>query len=153
MATTGNLGLQIQHLASILEKQSDQVLQEQLGIGFSQFKILYTLQAEPRTPQRDIAFSLGQTQASISRQVKLMIASGLLQSMRSPKDHRAHLTVPTPKGERLAEAATAALVKYHRPLFASMSERQQEQLSVALDILHDRVCHVAHPLPLDAGPK
>lgn len=151
MATTNDLGLQLQHIASILEKQSDQVLQEQLGLGFSQFKILNTLQAEPRTTQREIAFNLGQTEASISRQVKLMITDGLLQSLRSPKDHREHLTMPTAKGERLTEAALAALAKYHRPLFTSLSEKQQEQLSAALNSLHDQVCHVAHPSPAQSA--
>ncbi len=145
MDHTSSLGLALQHIASQLAKQSDQVLQEQLGIGFSQFKILHTLQAEPRTPQREIAFNLGQTEASISRQVKLMIADGLLQSMRSPKDLREHLTVPTAKGVRLADAALTALDKYYAPVFAQLSDKQQSQLAAELDSVHSQICHVAHP--------
>ena len=80
MRPTNTIGYLLQHVSSLLAKQSDQVLQEQLGIGLAQFKILRTLQTEPRTPQREIAFNLGQTEASISRQVKLMIADGLLQN-------------------------------------------------------------------------
>lgn len=148
-ATTNSTGYLLQHIASLLAKQSDQVLQEQLGIGLSQFKILRTLQSEPRTTQREIASHLGQTEASISRQVKLMLAEGLLQSMRSPKDHREHLTIVTPKGERLTEAAVVALERYHHPTFMGLSDKQQEQLSGALDVLHQQLCHGAHPSPAD----
>ena len=133
------------HIASLLAKQSDQVLQEQLGIGMSQYKILRALQAEPRTMQREIAANLGQTEASISRQVKLMLADGLLQSTRNPKDHREHLTVVTPKGERLTEAALVALERYHRPTFAALNDKQQEQVAGALRTLHDQLCSGVHP--------
>jgi len=134
----------LEHVASLLAKQSDQVLQEQLGIGMSQYKILRGLQAEPRTMQRDIAANLGQTEASISRQVKLMLADGLLQSQRNPKDHREHLTVVTSKGERLTEAAVVALERYHRPTFAALSEKQQEQIAAVLHTLHDQLCLGVH---------
>lgn len=135
-----------EHIASLLAKQSDQVLQEQLGIGMSQYKILCALQAEPRTMQRDIAANLGQTEASISRQVKLMLADGLLQSQRNPKDHREHLTVVTTKGERIAEAATVALERYHRPTFAALNDKQQEQVAIALRTLHSQLCPGVHKI-------
>lgn len=135
------------HIASLLAKQTDQVLQEQLGIGLSQFKILRVLQAEPRTMQREIAASLGQTEASISRQVKLMLSDGLLQSMRNPKDHREHLTVITPKGERLTEAALIAMERYHRPTFAALNDKQQEQIASILHILHSQLCPGVHAEP------
>lgn len=134
----------LDHIASLLAKQSDQVLQEQLGIGLSQFKILRTLQAEPRTMQREIAVNLGQTEASISRQVKLMLADGLLQSHRNPKDRREHLTIVTPKGERLTEAALVALERYHRPTFGALNDKQQEQVVAALHSLHSQLCTGIH---------
>ncbi len=142
-----NAAYLLQHVSSILAKQSDQVLQEQLGIGLAQFKILQTLKAEPRTPQREIAFNLGQTEASISRQVKLMTAAGMLQSMRSPKDHREHLTVLAPKGERLVEAAQAAMAKFYQPIYGVLGDKQQAQLASALESLHAQVCQAAHPEP------
>src|SRR5215469_5364206 len=104
-----NLGYFLQHVASLLGKQSEQVLQERLGIGFSQFKILRVLQSNPHIKQREIAYNLGQTEASISRQVKLMLDEGLLHSTISPKNRREHITVPTAKGVKLTEAAMTAL--------------------------------------------
>lgn len=147
MRTTNTIGYLLQHTANILAKQSDQVLQEQLGIGLSQFKILRMLHTEPRLTQREIATHLGQTEASISRQVKLMLADGLLRSLRSPKDHREHLTVVTPKGERIAAAALTALERYHRPTMSVLSDKQQEQLMAALNELHGQLCHGTHPNP------
>ncbi|HVU59474.1 MAG TPA: MarR family winged helix-turn-helix transcriptional regulator [Candidatus Saccharimonadales bacterium] len=147
MRPTNHLGYLLQHVASLLAKQSDQVLQEQLGIGLAQFKILQLLKVCPDVKQRDVANDLGQTEASISRQVKLMLDDGLLHSIINPKDHRQHLTVPTRKGLRLAEAAMAVLEKYHAPTFTALGTKQHEQLDELLGVLHGRVCHTAHPDP------
>jgi DNA-binding MarR family transcriptional regulator len=145
MRPVNAIGYLLQHVSSILAKQSDQVLHEQLGIGFSQFKILRTLQSNPHTMQRDIADRLGQTEASISRQVKLMVTEDLLQYMISPKDHREHITVITPKGIRLTDAAVAVLNKYHAPTFAVLSDKQLSQLNVLLETLHGQTCLGEHP--------
>jgi len=147
MGTTHTVAYLIDHLAAQLAKQSDQVLQEQLGIGLSQFKILWMLETEPRTTQRDIASNLGQTEASISRQVKLMLADGLLHSLRNPQDHREHIMVVTPKGARLTAAGTQVLERYHRPTFAALSDKQQEHLRASLESLHRQVCPAEHVVP------
>jgi DNA-binding MarR family transcriptional regulator len=147
MQTTNAIGYLLQHVASILAKQSDQVLQEQLGIGFSQFKILRTLQTNAQAKQRDIAERLGQTEASISRQVKLMTEEGLLHSIISPESHREHITVVTPKGIRLTDAAVSVLNKYHAPAFAALSQKQLEQFKETLESLHKQTCPGDHPDP------
>jgi len=152
MSKTYDLMQLLDHVAATVAKQSDQVLQEQLGIGLSQFKILQVLQAEPRTPQREIARSLGQTEASISRQVKLMLEQGLIHIFRGPDDHRQHLTVVTHKGERLAMAALIALARYHRPTVSALTEKQQEQLVAALETLHRQLCVESHATPAADQP-
>ncbi len=142
-----NLGYLLQHVASLTGKQSEQVLQERLGIGLSQFKILRVLQANPYIKQREIATNLGQTEASISRQVKLMLDDGLLHSTVSPKNRREHITVPTQKGLKLTTAAMDALAQYHTPTFATLSEKQREQMQTILEIIHTKVCPTEHPNP------
>ena len=143
-----NMGYLIQHVASLLSRQSEQVLQERLGIGFSQFKILRVLEANPDTKQREIARNLGQTEASVSRQVKLMIDQGLLMSVASPHNRRDHITVLTAKGERLTEAALDALTKYHMPTYELLSEKEQEQLRYIMEKIHARICPATHPNPI-----
>jgi DNA-binding MarR family transcriptional regulator len=137
---TNNIGYLIQHLAITLARQSDSALQEALGIGFSQFKILMALQWNPHVQQRQIAENLGQTEASISRQVHLMHAKGLLKSEVSPSNRREHLTTPTEKGRALTERALEVLNAYHAPTFNTLDEPQRQQLMNILATMHEVVC-------------
>lgn len=140
MGPTNNIGYLLQHLSSVLAKQSDQALQERLGIGFSQFKILRVLQHSPHTQQRQIAEWLGQTEASISRQIKLMIDKNLLHTTISPKNRREHLTTPTAKGVRMTEEAINVLNATHASMFAEMGEKHQQQLLDVLSHMHQFAC-------------
>jgi len=135
-----NIGYLLNHLAFILSRQSDQVLQEQLGLGFSQFKIMMVLRWNPSLQQRQIAERLGQTEASISRQIKLLHDKNLLTTRISPENKREHITTLTTKGEKLTEQSMLILNNYHAPTFDSLSEKQQQQLVEILTIMHDRVC-------------
>lgn len=140
MNPSRHIGYLLQHLAASLARQSDQVLQEQLGIGFSQFKILMALQWNPSVQQRHIAETLGQTEASISRQIKLMHDRQLLQTTISPRNRREHITTLTAKGLRLTEEALKVLNRYHAPMFAQLSDKQQNQLIEILTLMHREVC-------------
>ncbi len=109
MAHASNPLYLIQHLSSVLGKQSEQVLQERLGLGLSQYRILMVLEWSPRVSQRVIADSLGQTEAAVSRQVKAMAAKGLVTSKPAPGNRRRYIIAPTPFGMKLTEAANDAL--------------------------------------------
>lgn len=145
MGPTNNLVYLIQHLAAILGKQSEQVLQEQLGIGLSQFKILMVLEWNPRVPQRHIADSLGQTEASISRQIKLLKGKALLASKRDPQNRRKHITTPTPLGMQVTEAASNIIRRNFGPEFGGLGEDQLLQLITGLQKLHAIVCKSGKP--------
>ncbi len=140
MRTTNNTGYLLQHLAFTMGRQNDQILQERLGIGFSQFKILMVLQKNPYIQQRDIADALGQTEASISRQIKLMHEKSLLQTQVTPENRRRHLTVPTAKGIRLTEEAMDALNGFHAPMFERLSEKDQTKMVEILSKMHETIC-------------
>lgn len=145
MKPTNNIGYLLQHLASSLARQSDQILQERLGIGFSQFKLLMVLQWDPAMQQRHIAEKLGQTEASISRQIKLMHDDGLLESRVSPRNRREHVTALTRKGTRLAEEALSVLNHYHAPMWEAIGEKRQKQLLETLSSMHQEVCRGDKP--------
>lgn len=140
MKLTNNIGYLLNHLAFMLSRQSDQVLQEQLGIGFSQFKIMMVLKWNPSVQQKQIAERLGQTEASVSRQIKLLHEKGLLFSNVKPENKREHITTLTSKGERLTEKSMQILNNYHAPTFNSLSEKQQQTLQEILNKMHDAVC-------------
>ena len=145
MGPTNNLSYLVQHLAAVLGKQGDQLLQEQLGIGLSQYKILMVLEWNPRVQQKAIADSLGQTEASISRQVKLLKTKGLLVTRQDPQNRRKHLTVPTTLGMQITEAASNIMRRNFGPEFSSMGEDQTLQLITGLQRLHAIVCRPGKP--------
>lgn len=140
MRSINSIGYLLNHVSFVLGRQSDQVLQERLGIGFSQFKIMKTLQKSPHIQQKQIAECLGQTEASISRQIKLLQQQGLLQTVRRAENKREHITTLTAKGDRYTDEAIRVLGDYLTPMFVGLSERQQAALLEALETLHQVTC-------------
>jgi DNA-binding MarR family transcriptional regulator len=154
MRLNNTIGYLLQHTAGLMAKQNEQALQEHLGIGLSQFKILRVLQAKANITQREIATTLAQTEASISRQVKLMLDDGLLSSTVSPTNRREHIVVPTTKGCKITDDALAVLGRLNEPVFGVLGEAGQKQLAELLGKLHDNICSTVHPnMPPDTHPK
>lgn len=145
MKPTNHLGYLLQHTSSSLSRRSDQVLQEQLGIGVSQFKIMMVLKWNPNVQQRQIADALGQTEASISRQIKLMHNENLLQTTISPHNRREHITTLTAKGVRMTQEALNVLHRDNAPIFKVLSEKQQKQFMEILRLLHGEICKGERP--------
>lgn len=127
-------------LAFALDRQSDQVLQERLGIGFSQFKVMSVLLHCTNVQQRKIAEFLGQTEASVSRQIKLMVKNGLLSSTVRPDNRREHVTALTNRGHKLVKEAQKALVEFHKPTLNKIPAKQLQQFSDTLEQLHNFAC-------------
>lgn len=140
MPQRSKIGFLIQHLAFSFGRTNDQILQEQLGIGFSQFKIMMVLQKKPQIQQKQIAAALSQTEASISRQIKLLFDKGLLQTTVSPKNRREHITTLTPKGVRYTEEARRIMSDFFGPIFENFSDKQLDQLTELLTKLHEYSC-------------
>lgn len=144
--TKQSIGYLLHHISAVLARNSDQILQEQLGIGFSQFKILLILQQKSGVQQKQIATALGQTEASISRQIRLLQDSGLLTSTVHPNNRRQHIIRLTPKGLKVIDRAMQILNGYHAPVFARLNERQQSQLADMLGEIHNSLCSAEHDL-------
>lgn len=142
-------GYLLDHTAAIMHRQSDQILQERLGIGMSQFKILRQLQEHPNMQQRAIADLLGQTEASVSRQIKLLCEKSMLVVEVNPKNRREHLTKPTAKGLKLTQAALDILREYHLPIFNQLSDKEKEQLIDMMHKVHVEVCGPRKPIACD----
>ncbi len=134
MTSPQTIAHHIQHLAVLLNRQADQVLQEQLGIGLSQFRIMEVLQAEPASRQKNIASCLGQTEASISRQAKLMQTRAIVSIATNPQNRREHAMSLTPKGEKLLEAGTQVLTQHYELAFTSLSAKDQTTLDKLLAV-------------------
>jgi DNA-binding MarR family transcriptional regulator len=149
METTSSLSYLLQHVPTTMHRQVDQVLQERLGIGVSQYKILAILQDRPEVQQRFLADSLGQTEASISRQMKLLAERGMLTVQANPKNRREHVAVLTTKGVRVAHAASDTVDEYHQPALDHLSDKERGQLTEALNVLHQYYCQDGRPYACD----
>ncbi len=130
------------HLAFVMAGQSDQILQERLGIGYSQYKLLMVLMEQPHIRQRAIADQLSQTEASISRQIKLLQGMNLVHVTRRPQNKREHIASLTPRGERFAEEANRLLEELGQDLFSVLSDKQLAQLQKIMQTLHSHTCFI-----------
>jgi DNA-binding MarR family transcriptional regulator len=140
MGPTNNLTYLIQHLSAVIGKQTEQALQEQLGIGLSQYRILLVLEWNPRIQQKSIASSLGQTEASISRQIKVLTSKGLLIAKPDPNNRRKHITAPTTLGMQITEAAGNILRRDFGPELSHLGDDRVLQMIASLQKLHKIVC-------------
>ena len=130
----------LQHVSSVIDRQLDQILQEQLGIGQSQAKIMQILRTQQQVTQRRLADNLGQTEASISRQIKILLNGGFLTSQTNPKSRREHSIVLTAKGIKISDAVQSVIDRYVRSLFETLTDKEQKQLTETLVRVHAATC-------------
>lgn len=130
----------LQHTGDMLERQLDQALQEQLGIGMSQYRILTLLTEGTEQGQRVVAHNLGQTEAAVSRQIGLLGKKGYIQGRINDKNRRQHLIAITPKGVKLLSAAGQVIDRNLGPLSTSLPDKQQKQLQELLVVMHAWTC-------------
>lgn len=135
-----HLSYLIHHLSAVWARSSDALLQRRCGIGLAQYKILDCLKEKPEVKQLEVAMALGQTEASISRQMRLLQAGGLIVGRRNPHNKREHLSMLTARGVKTTLAAGQLIGAYYDPLFDALSDRQSQELARLLRSLHGRVC-------------
>lgn len=126
---TDNIAHLLDQTAFLLARHADQTLQERLGFGYSQYKIMEILQFSPNIQQKQIASKLSQTEASISRQIKLSQSQMLINVYINPKNKREHLISLTAKGERMLSEAESILDRFHGSLLGELNAKQQEVLT------------------------
>ena len=121
-----NLGFAFQKLAFSLLRRSDELLQSKLGIGYAQYKLLEVLAEHPNASQRFVASALYQTEASISRQVKLMQAAGLLRVGTPSDNKRVRVIALSTKGSELHARAAGILNQCYMGYFGGLHASEAE---------------------------
>ncbi len=135
MNLSASLNDLIQQIASTLSKQTDELLVNEIGLSYSQYRILLALEWNPRAQQKTIALHLGLTEASVSRQIKLLSASKLISVSRDPLNRRTHTIAVTPLGMQQTEAATATLRRTYEPIYSTFGDGQLQQITQNLQLL------------------
>jgi DNA-binding MarR family transcriptional regulator len=139
----------LQHIGTILERQFDQALLEQLGIGTSQYRILLALEAHPDVSQKRLATNLGQTEASISRQVRVLQTKQLINTQVHPHSRRERVTSLSPKGVTVIAVAKELYARVAASLLDTLNERQQKAFRDALSDIHNISCSPDTPRSCD----
>ena len=135
MTSMTTLNELIQQLATTLNKQTDELLTTELGISYSQFRVLKALEWNPRAQQKTIALHLSQTEASISRQVKLLVENELIAVHQDPMNRRVHSIAVTPHGMQQTEAATAIIRRAYEAAYKGIGSARLQILTQDLQAL------------------
>lgn len=126
MRDSDTLGFELHRFSNVLLRYADLLLQKRFGFGYSHFKIMVALHARPDCMQASVAHFLGQTEASVSRQLKLMVKQGLAESRQNPTNRREHVIHLSTKGEQLLTEAQGYLESEHAPVFGKLTEHEQQ---------------------------
>lgn len=135
----------LRHIATVTHRQTDQTLQEHLGIGMAQINLLTVLQDHTAVQQRFLAESLGHTEAGISRQVALLAAKDLLTKQVNPRRKREHIITLTVKGAKLTRAAAEIVNREQNRLFEELSGKERQNLAETLQYIHSQCCQTNKP--------
>ncbi len=116
---------QIHKLAFLLEKRADENLKAQAGIGFAQFKVLEAVGSNMLAKQNLIASQLDQTEASISRQIKILQKKSLINVASVMGNRRARELSLTEKGEELLLQCVEILDMAQAQIIGALSYQEQ----------------------------
>lgn len=123
----------LHRLMFILQHLSDELLEEEAGIGLSHVRILGTLDSKVPRSQRYIASRLRQTEANVSRQLRAMHKDGLVKVTKNNKDSRQRDVSLTTKGANKYAKAEQLLKKQLDQVYKPIKgwEKKQFNESVA----------------------
>jgi DNA-binding MarR family transcriptional regulator len=136
---TPRLYWQIQKLAFLLEKKADESLKDQLGIGFAQYKVLEAINQNMLARQNMIADMLDQTEASISRQIKILQKKGLITVSDVMGNKRARELSLTRIGEEVVRNAENVLDVSQAQVMGGLSYQEQRLLQELFERMLDKV--------------
>jgi DNA-binding MarR family transcriptional regulator len=119
---------QIQKIAFLLEKKADESLKEEIGVGFAQYKVLEAINQNSLAKQNMIAEMLDQTEASISRQIKILENKGLITVANVMGNKRARELSLTRVGEDIVRQAEQLLETMQEHAMNGLSFKDQNYL-------------------------
>jgi len=117
---------QIHKLAFLLEKRADESLKAQLDIGFAQYKVLEAINQNMLAKQNTVARLLDQTEASISRQIKILEKKGLITVSSVMGNKRAKELSLTRIGDEMARNAEELLDVAQAQVIGGLSYKEQQ---------------------------
>lgn len=124
---------QIHKLAFLLEKRADENLKDYTGIGFAQYKVLETIGAHTNAQQNTVAELLDQTEAGISRQVKILEKKNLISIGMVMGNKRARELSVTENGEVVLRQSAEILDAVQDQVLGSLSHEEQKYFQLLFE--------------------
>lgn len=112
------------HLTYVLQQLSDEWLLSRVGVGLSQTRIMSVLSDSIPRSQRAIAHLLQQTEANVSRQLKVMHHHGLVSIVKSKNDARQRDVKLTAKGKDRYKQAVKILSTQQNELLKFLNKNE-----------------------------
>lgn len=140
-ATLGDLPLQqyltyrLARVQAKLNAQGARLLQEAVGLTLAQWRVVALVGAAGTTRLSELARKAALDKGLLSRNVKALIARGLIVAQQDEVDHRVqHLTL-TPEGKKVFERALPITRKRQEWLREDLSEEEIRLFRKVLDKL------------------
>lgn len=129
---------QIHSLSFQLEKRIDEALKDELNLGFAQYKVLEAVHQNELTKQNVVARLLNQTEASVSRQTKILEKKGLIHVNVVMGNKRARELSITRVGYDIIRQSTEIMERVQADMFGALRPEEQrlfyQLLSRALEV-------------------
>ncbi len=127
------LSWQFHKLSFLLEKAADDALKKQLDIGYAQYKVLEAVNHNTLARQNTVAEMLDQTEASISRQVRILEKKGLIKISDVMGNRRSKELSLTTVGEEMVQNAGETIVMSQEKFFSKIGQNDKQRLLIVLE--------------------
>ena len=108
-----------------MDRVSDRLLYKKLGLTFSQFKIIIALKTKANATQSTIANFWNITEASVSRQLNLLIKKKIVTKTKSKTDQREYRLRLTTNGKSAVIKAVSLIDKTFEKILKPISENEK----------------------------
>src|ERR1700728_1662296 len=125
------IGLQLARSARIVGRAFDEAL-SRAGGSLPMWLVLLNLKIGASATQRQLAESVGVTDATLTHHLNAMEASGLLTRRRDPGNRRVQVVEPTAAGEELFVRLREAALAFDRQLRRGVGAEQLAELESLL---------------------
>jgi DNA-binding MarR family transcriptional regulator len=123
----------IMQLRACIDRVSTAVLRKKMGFGVSQFRILYVLANKPEMTQKVIADFWDVTEASVSRQIGILIRQGL--ALKKAKNG----IIITPKGKKALDMAMDETAEAFEKIFRDISDSDRKRAAELLEDFIEKI--------------
>ena len=130
---------QLHKISFLLEKKADEQLKQSVGIGYAQYKVLEAIYQHDLTKQNVVAALLDQTEASISRQVKILQSKGLITVKEVMGNKRARELSLTRVGEEVIRQSALAVEEAQGDSITQLNYQEQSLMLEMLERMLDKL--------------